>query len=525
MNHKNRKILFIIGGILIIALVLYFSVTYFAKQKLNRAINELPEHIKVSYGSADINLLKGDVTINKPSVEILGKTTGKINVEIELEEVILTGFSYWNYLFSDTISIGSLTFEKPNLLYFQNKNSKVQSSDSSSIGNMKKTLKIDGLFVNNASIEMKNRKTDSIILQTDSLMLDLKGIVSNGKASLSKIPFSFNDILFQTKNLKYQINKFDILHISDVKIDKNYSKFSLVKLKTKYGQKKLSTILDKERDHFNLEIATLEINDQVIEFEKESKFRFGSRSIVLEAPNAVIYRDKLVVDDNTQKPIYSEMLRNLKFDLSIDSLKINNGKIIYEEKAKKGNPAGKLEFENLNAKMEHVGNTYDDSQRLKINVKTDFMKTAPVEVDWSFNVNDNSDAFIFKADLGRLHANSLNQFTKPNVRVKLEGELLQTYFTISGNKNRSQIVLKTDYEQLDIILLQEDENDKRGLISDIVNIFVSKNSNDKENDFRYGYAEDVQRDKTKSIFNFVWLNIKDGLKDAVTGSGKKKDQH
>ena len=520
MNYK--KTIFIAGGILLGLLILYVSVTYVAKQKLETAIGNLPEHIQVKYDAAHVNLLKGNVALKNPLVDILAKATGKKKMQISLTKVALNGFSYWDYFVNDTISIESINVEKPNLLYYQDKASNSGNKGSDSSANKNKAFKINRLSINNATVQMKSRETDSVVLETDGLKLNLGKIVSKKKGAASKLPFSFEDMLFLTKNLKYKMNDFENLTISDVEITRDSSKIYGIGLKTKYGQRELSKIIETERDHFNIQITSMEINNQDVELQNKSNFVFRAGNVMLNKPNAIIYRDKLVADDNTKKPMYSEMLRNLGFDLGINRVEIKDATIIYKEKVKPDNPAGKIEFENLNAKITNLGNVYDKSDRLEIAVNADFMETAPVNVNWSFKVSDTTDSFVFKADLGKLHADQLNQFTKPNVRVKLEGELLQTYFTIGGNANSSQIELKTDYEYLDVIMLKEDGNEKKGLVSGIVNLFVSKNSNDKKGNFRYGYAKEVKRDKTKSIFNFVWLNIRDGLKDAVTGAGKKK---
>ena len=54
-------------------------------------------------------------------------------------------------------------------------------------------------------------------------------------------------------------------------------------------------------------------------------------------------------------------------------------------------------------------------------------------------------------------------------------------------------------------------------------MFVSTNSDNDPKEFYYGNINNIERDRTKSIFNFVWKNIEAGLVSAMTGSGKKKN--
>jgi hypothetical protein len=149
------------------------------------------------------------------------------------------------------------------------------------------------------------------------------------------------------------------------------------------------------------------------------------------------------------------------------------------------------------------------------------MKQTPIDIEWYFDINDVNDHFIFKADMGQLNANKMNMFTEPNLNVRLEGEIHKLYFTIDGYDNTSTVDLKLNYEDFKVIIMQKKERKENKFLSAVVNIFVSKDSDKRENQFRNGSAS-VERDKTKSIFNFIWLNASKGLLNAMTGSGKDK---
>ncbi|WAC03439.1 hypothetical protein N7U66_08015 [Lacinutrix neustonica] len=42
--------------------------------------------------------------------------------------------------------------------------------------------------------------------------------------------------------------------------------------------------------------------------------------------------------------------------------------------------------------------------------------------------------------------------------------------------------------------------------------------------FRASEAE-IERDKTKSIFNFIWLNVKQGLLKSIAGDGEVEESN
>ena len=89
-------------------------------------------------------------------------------------------------------------------------------------------------------------------------------------------------------------------------------------------------------------------------------------------------------------------------------------------------------------------------------------------------------------------------------------------FTIDGNNTVSQVDLKINYDKFKINVLNKKGDKKNGFLSAIANVFVSKDSDKSEGDFREGSGE-VKRDKTKSFFNYLWLNAEKGLKSSLTG--------
>ena len=57
-------------------------------------------------------------------------------------------------------------------------------------------------------------------------------------------------------------------------------------------------------------------------------------------------------------------------------------------------------------------------------------------------------------------------------------------------------------------------NKKRKIVSAIANIFVKRNSKSGESKVQEAKVE-VERDQTKSIFNFLWQNTFESLKETI----------
>ena len=149
------------------------------------------------------------------------------------------------------------------------------------------------------------------------------------------------------------------------------------------------------------------------------------------------------------------------------------------------------------------------------------MAKTPIKVNWEFDVNDVNDAFVFKADIGKMPSPDLNPFSKPNLKVQLEGELLHTYATVSGDANTSRVNMRAKYEDFKVVILDKEGEKKNKVLSAIANLFIKKSSDKADEGFRESFKDGIERDKTKSIFNFLWLNLKAGLASVMTGDGKQ----
>jgi hypothetical protein len=184
---------------------------------------------------------------------------------------------------------------------------------------------------------------------------------------------------------------------------------------------------------------------------------------------------------------------------------------------------GSINFENLDAAISNVSNTYENPAKTTVKVKANFMEKTPLTAHWSFDVQNKNDHFSFNAEVGSLIAEKMNSFTEPNLKVRLEGQTNKTYFTIDGNNETSTTNMKISYSDFKVSVLQKDGERKNKLLSTVANLFISKNSKKKNEYYREGSAE-AERNKTQSVFNFLWISVKNSLLKTMTGSGKNNKE-
>lgn len=341
----------------------------------------------------------------------------------------------------------------------------------------------------------------------------LKDVMVNTTTLKNKIPCQFSAVEFESKSLRYRLNDYDLLSFSTISLSNHQLQIEDLGIKTMYSKTELSKVISKERDHMDAQMPLVTLKDlhfKVI----DTTFQVSGGDLILENPVLNVYRDKLVTDDTSIKPLYSKSIRNIPFPLTLDSLHINNASIVYEEKVSAKQPAGAINFSNLNATIGNLSNTYAQGEKkTTININSIFMDESPLKIDWSFDMNDRKDTFQIQGELDALNATKMNSFTKASLNVELEGKVKKTYFNIHGNDDSSSVDLRIRYDNFKVEILNK-ENKRSWLLSAVANIFVKKNSDSKGATFKEGNAT-AERDKDKSFFNYLWINIQEGLKEVM----------
>ncbi len=523
MVDTFKKSIIILISILGLIIVCFFGVNYKIKTEIDYAINDLPGHIKFEYDEISINSFFGNLNMEMPMLTIYDKNTDVISGLFKTETIQIDDIGYWDILFNDNISMDKVFLNQLHVTYYHNKSVNNDAYKRSLNNSLKKSFKIGVLKIISGDIEVISHQTDSLLLKTSDLNLVVNQITVDDLSIKNKLPFGFNDFELTSNHFKYQLSDYEDLTLETLNITKNSLFFNDVKLKTKYAKEEFSRMILKERDYLDIGINSITFKDTDFNFVNDSIFQLKSKNVYFENPRVYMFRNKLIADDESYKSLYSKLLRELNFNIDLNEVIINQGEIIYEEKSNQDNDSGQLKFSDFGAIIKNLGNTYAESEQTKIVIESIFMENTPLKINWEFDVNNMNDHFNFKANMGVLAARHLNQFMQPNLNIKLEGELIKTYFTIDGNENTSKIDLKIDYDDFKVVVLKEDGHEKNKLLSSLINLFVSKTSQNKSDDFRYGSTSEVERDKTKSVFNFVWLNARSGLLAAMTGNGEKKN--
>ncbi|WP_308992350.1 DUF748 domain-containing protein [Mariniflexile litorale] len=518
MTPKKKKNIKVILFLVFIFLIGFIVLHLWAKNYIDNFLKQkAPEPYAISYSDLDINILTGSVALQNASLKIKDTDTLENNSNLKLESLQLSGISYWDLLFNEKLSINNIHLKNPKLNHYPYEQTSSKKTASTTNKKSIKTINIQELTIKNGSFNSMQQTADSIKFSVSSYNLTILGSEINLNSS-ARIPLTYEGYKLNAKNIILGHTKYETFKISSINSNKEATHIKNFQIVPKYNKKELSTHLSKERDYIKLTIP--EINLDKLDF-NYTKDRFGIKtpSVKLVAPNLEVYRDKLLPDDLTVKSLYSKSLRNLSFNLDLEELKISDGYISYAELVDANNEAGKLFFSQVDATLSHITNL-KEAEKTDIKIQSKLMDKAPLNLNWSFDVNNKTDDIEVSGSLNNLPAEILNPFFKPNLNALTEGTLQKLYFTFYGNNIQSQGEMKMKYEDFKFEILQKNGFKINKVLTTIGNIFINDGSNTDAEGFRFGNIK-AEREVTKSFFNYLWINVKSGLVSTLTGDGEK----
>ena len=514
--HRVKKI---IGIILISSFIVgFFFLQYKFKSEIINAINtKLPPNIKLEYSQVTTSILTGSVELDSLSARLFNSDKNLIST-LNTNKLKVSGLNLWQLMFNATVSVNTIIFENPNLQYYQ-KEQELPQKEIATDNTFDKIIRVDEISIINGNLKVYESNDAILLTSIDSINFTLNKLSSDANKLKEKIPFNYKDFQLKAKQLFFNLSNYEELKVETLAIENNKLNLKNLAIAPKYTKEELSTKIVVERDYFDLHIPELTINKLNLGFTNNRFFVTADTSNITK-PNLIVYRDKRVADDLTIKKMYSKMLRDLTFNLAFSEVKINEGYMSYAERVEDTDKAGKIFFNTINANLTNLSNTYKEGLKTVISVNSQFMGKSPMRLDISFDVNNKQDYFLASGQFKNFNAEIANTFFKSNLNAKAEGEIEQIYFTFNGNNVGSKGDLKMKYDEFKFEILNKN-NKVNKFLTAIGNLFINDGSKTDKDGYRHGEIK-VERNTTKSFFNYLWINVQDGLISTLTGSGDKE---
>ena len=520
MREKIKKSAILILGIILFIVIVSFAVNFYVNYQLPKIIldkNETPYNIK--YEKIEISLFTRKIKAS--GIVVIPKEREKDSLSqngifASIDIITIDKYKIFTLLFKNKIEAHSIIFSKPKITLFKDTDKTINSAKNVSskiVAPFEQIIKVKNVNIEDGNFSITNIKNNKTLFTATKVIVQINDLAISKKTLTNKIPFSYKSYAISCDSLHYQTDQAYLIKaakISSTNTGLEMEKFSMTSLLTRRQYVEQSK---KERDLYTLKANKIEFKKMNWGFKDEVLF-FKTNQIVVDKADANIYRSKIPADDLSIKPLYSKLLRELKFDLQIDTLDIKNSNLVYEEEKTFNNGAGILKFGSLNLQATHLYSGFRNKKipDIAISINCKLMNKSPMTVFWRFNVMDQSDRFNIKGSIKNFETNQLAIFTKPYLNATFKGTFDQIYFDYTGNDQSAKGNFGLKYNDLNMQLYQKKNRDKKSILKSwLANLILN---NDSAGELVESKIE-VERIKEKSFFNFFWLCFADGLKKTI----------
>lgn len=505
------KLLIGLGTLIVLLVLLNIGLNIWVNTKLPKIINrENDSEYLITYKSLNVSLLTSNITANEIVVvpkSALKDSINKAGIYGKVKAIEIKNFKTWDLIFNDKIRAQSITVEEPRVIFYKKEDN--ENIRNSVVKPFEKIVTVSDIFLTHGDLKVFDVGKKNSALSVANINLNLDGIVITDKILKGKIPFQFGNYTLSCDSLYYHPNEFYHIKTKKVKSTKTDLKIDKFEMLPTYSRKEFVSKMKTEKDIYTLLCDSINVSKIDWGFENDDFF-FHCNTVDLNQASANIYRSKEPADDLTKKHLYNKLLRDLKFDLKIDLLKIRNSVLEYEEEKDFEFGAGKINFHSFNLTATSIASGFKKTQLpdLKIKINCRFMKSSPFSVNWKFNVMDKTDGFNINGTLRNFDAEKIVAFTKPYMNITTKGILDEVHFNFTGNDKVSSGDFGVQYDDLKFTVYKKDDRKKKNkLLTFVAKIFVKKDTKEKLKETKV----QIQRIPEKSFYNFFWRNIAEGL--------------
>ncbi|MEL7834211.1 hypothetical protein [Fodinibius sp. Rm-B-1B1-1] len=359
------------------------------------------------------------------------------------------------------------------------------------------------LSLSNSDIKLHNITIDSTSLKDERVI------------PADDITIAFRNVQFQTPNELYKITTGDV-DFSTTDSQLVLREFSLI---PQFDKQAFSDNVGHQIDRLNMDIKEIKWDGIDIEMLNKAE-SITTRLINITNADINIYRDKRPPESPKKyKPLPQEMIRDIPFPTTIDSIHISNSNIRYTERKPNTEKAGYIEFAHLSADFTDLTNVeahWDNGRTPTLHATTNVMNKGQLEAQFTFMMTSDNRQEI-KGSLQSMDMQPLNDALEPIAFVRIEeGNILGLDFEMNLSAKNAGGSLTLEYENLKISLLDEglsEESFGNKAKSFVANTFKLKSDN-KNDDLRSAKV-DFERVEHKSVFNYWWKSLLSGLKSSI----------
>ncbi len=234
-----------------------------------------------------------------------------------------------------------------------------------------------------------------------------------------------------------------------------------------------------------------------------------------------IFYDKSA-DQPSKSLLPVSAIKALPFQLSVDQITINKGKIKYTEKQTKSTAPITVYFEDVEASLNNLSNDsieLQDNKTLSLIASARLLNQSDVELKVEFDNKNDPDAHRVYGSFSSFDLTNMNSLFKEMALLEFKsGKLDKLSFDFNVFKSHTSGKVDFRYSDLKLLTYKKDENNKlkkRSFFRNLItNTFAVRTHNPNGNRLINGTVS-LKNDPNKTVFNYWWSAIYDGFEDTI----------
>lgn len=493
--------------------VLLFN--YYVNQIIVGLINKNPDRTyNIENNSTSFSIINQSIIFKDLEVKQLSQqnqTNAVLNASVK--EIQIKGFSVSNLIFHKRIIADKIIITNPIFKIKSGNQEKKVAQNSKSINLFWKDILVNSVVKNIAIINgaMETFKNDELGFSSKDINITLNDVKLNNDKTNNPLPFLYSNFNLEIGDTYSQIGSFYETTISNFKATNASLNIKNIKIKPKLNLIDFNKSIQTEKDYTEIAIDDLDFNDTSWTFVSDTVYVKATK-ITVNNSATTLHRNKNIKDDKTKKHLYSKIIRDLPFYITIDTFNVNNAQLTYKELQNNKQDYGEVNFKNITIRGQHINNyNYKkDTLKTKVNFKALFLGKSRINVDYSFATKNTLDQYLLKGKLIDFYTSDLNILTKPMFNVSTHGTINELNFRINGSVYDASARVNMVYQ--DLKLTYGNNKGKNKLISKIANLLI-KNNRD------YKHAKDIDvyilRNQEKSMYNQIIKCFVESVKKTV----------
>ncbi|WP_291784304.1 hypothetical protein [Cecembia sp.] len=230
------------------------------------------------------------------------------------------------------------------------------------------------------------------------------------------------------------------------------------------------------------------------------------------------------------RPMPQVLMVNSALRLEVDTLKIQNGKVLYMEFPEKGMVPGEIYFSNLNVSMApfHLGKSGETYALEEVKLLAEGKINGEAEIALQGDMFFTAPyPMLIKAQLGAFDLDLINSILKSNAFVRVRaGRVNGAEWSFTADNREAIGQMKILYSDLNLEILEERTllrgRGRKSILTFVLNAFAVRSNNPRKL-FNTTITSKIYhpRDKDRFIFNYWWRATLTGLQGSV-GLGQPK---